>query len=239
MRSEDMARLAANHRVDEKYYKAAQPDSLAERLLIRARNEIYSDFVRVCDPSEADNVLDVGVSDVVGESPNVLERLYPYRDRITAIGLGNADAFQAEFPEVRYRRVTPNSPFPFADKSFDLATSNAVLEHVGSIEKQRTFVAEMMRVARRVFITVPHRFFPIEHHTGIPLLHYFDVTFGPACKLCKKDEWADAANLILMSRARLRSLWPEEGSVEIGFTGLRLGPFSSNLYAYWQQGARG
>ena len=239
MCSEHRGRPATNHRVDEKYYQAAQPRSLAERLLIRARDEIYSDFVRICDPSEADSVLDVGVSDVVGESPNLLERLYPYRDRITAIGLGNADAFQAKFPEVRYRQVTPNSSFPFADKSFDVATSNAVLEHVGSIEKQRNFVAEMMRVARRVFITVPHRFFPVEHHTGIPFLHYFDVTFGPACRLCKKDDWADAANLILMSRTRLRSSWPEGESVEIGFTGLRLGPFSSNLYAHWQQGARG
>jgi len=239
MRSEHRARPATNRRVDEKYYQAAQPQSLAERLVIRARDQIYSDFVRICGPSEADSILDVGVSDVVGESPNLLERLYPYRDRITAIGLGDADAFKAEFPEVRYRQVAPNSSFPFADKSFDVATSNAVLEHVGSVQKQRNFVVEMMRVARRVFITVPHRFFPIEHHTGIPFLHYFDVTFGSACRLCKKDDWADAANLILMSRARLRSSWPKDESVEIGFTGLRLGPFSSNLYAHWQQGARG
>jgi len=221
--------------VDEKYYQAARPRSIAERLVIKARSEIYSDFMRICRPSPADSILDVGVSDVVGESPNLLERLYPHRERITALGLGSAEAFQSEFPEVHYRQVQRNSPFPFPDRSFDIAMSNAVLEHVGSVDSQLRFVAELMRVARQVFITVPHRFFPIEHHTAIPLLHYFDSTFSAACRLAGKAEWSEERNLILMSRGRLRRTWPQKEAVTVGFTGICLGPFSSNLYAHWRR----
>jgi SAM-dependent methyltransferase len=228
----------ADHEVDGKYYQAARPGSLAERLVIRARAQIYQDFLRLCRPRRDDTILDVGVSDVVGESPNLLERLYPHRDRITALGLGDAEAFHAQFPEVRYRKVAPNEPLPFPDRHFAIATSNAVLEHVGSVENQRRFVAEMMRVARQVFITVPHRFFPVEHHTAIPLLHYLDATFAVACRLLGKAAWAEPSQLILMSRGRLARLWPAP-SVSIGFTGLRLGPFSSNLYAHWRHGGDG
>lgn len=227
--------VPGNGRIDDKYYRAASPSSFAERLVIRARDRIYEDFVRICRPSSNHTILDVGVSDVVGEAPNLLERQYPYPGQITAIGLGDAHEFQAEFPEVKYRRVEPNAGFPFPDDTFDILTSNAVLEHVGSFENQRDFIAETMRVARRAFITVPHRFLPVEHHTGIPLLHYHDASFGLACKLGNKGEWAEQANLILMSRSRLRKLLPEDVTVEIGFTGLCMGIFSSNLYAYWQR----
>jgi hypothetical protein len=84
-----------------------------------------------------------------------------------------------------------------------------------------------------VFITVPHRFFPVEHHTAIPLAHYVDRTFALACRAVGKSEWADEANLILMSKRRLRALAPA-GAV-VAHTGLRLGPFSSNLLLFIDQ----
>ena len=117
----------ANRVVDEKYYQVAQPRTLADRLVVKARARIYRDFMRFCRPGQDDTILDVGVSDVVGEAPNLLERLYPYRDRITALGLGSAEAFQAEYPEVAYQQVRPNAPLPFPDQYFAIATSNAVL----------------------------------------------------------------------------------------------------------------
>jgi hypothetical protein len=170
-----------DHRVDGKYYEVATPQSLGERLTARARDRIYADFLRLCAPGPADTILDVGVSDVVGGAANVLERLYQHPDRITAVGLGPGDDFRASFPAITYRRIEPNRPLPFADASFAIATSNAVLEHVGSTANQRFFITELLRVAQRVFITVPHRFFPIEHHTGIPLLHWSDASFRLAC----------------------------------------------------------
>ena len=219
--------------LDGKYYEVAPPDSLAERMMVWARERIYRDFVAKCRPDAATTVIDIGVSDVITSAANGFERRYPHLEKVTAVGLGTAEAFQAAFPSVTYRQIVANEPLPFADKSFDIAVSSAVLEHVGSDEHQRRFVAEMMRVGRRVFLTVPHRFFPVEHHTAIPFLHWTDASFAPACRLLGKTAWSRPENLILMSRRRLFSVCPPGAKVEIGLTGLPLGPFSANLYLYW------
>jgi SAM-dependent methyltransferase len=218
--------------VDTKYYEAMKPDSLAEWLGTRARDRIYDDFIRICRPEPRDTILDVGVSDVVGNAANVLERRYPHPEYVTAVGLSAADEFRAAFPKVTYRQIAANQPLPFPDKSFDIVASNAVLEHVGSPEKQRRFVADLMRVGRRLFITVPNRFFPIEPHTAMPFLHWTDSGFALMCRLLGKHDWSRQENLILMSRWRLLAACPPEVTIRVGKTGILFGPCSSNLYLY-------
>lgn len=224
---------SASRTVDGKYYEVATPRSFAERLMVLARDRIYGDFIRLCRPAAQETILDVGVSDVIGDGANVLERRYPHQQRLTAVGLGAAEEFRATFPGVTYRQVVANESLPFPDKSFDIAISNAVLEHVGSPENQRRFVGELMRIGKRIFITVPHRLFPVEHHTGVPLLHWTDSGFALMCKLLGKEDWARPENLILMSRRRLRATCPPDVRVTIGTTGIPLGLWSSNLYLYW------
>ena len=217
--------------VDEKYYRALPDGSLAERLLIRARDRIYEDFLATMRPKPTDAILDVGVSDVVSDGANVVERKYPYLEQITACGLGDAMEFKTTYPKIRYVKILANQKLPFADGAFAVATSNAVLEHVGSQENQSLFVGELCRVARRVFISVPHRYFPVEHHTALPFVHYSDRLFAAVCRATGKDEWCIHANLILMTRKRLGALAaPLRRKSRLGYTGLRLGPFSSNLY---------
>lgn len=61
----------------------------------------------------------------------------------------------------------------FPDKSFDYVYSNAVIEHVGGPEGARKMLAESMRVARKgAFHTTPNRWFPIETHTQLPVVHW-------------------------------------------------------------------
>jgi hypothetical protein len=227
------ARLTGRSRqVDGRYYEVATRGSMAERLTSVARDRIYADFLRFCAPAASDKILDIGVSDVVGDAANVLERRYFPQEQITAVGLGSGEEFKESFPKIQYRQIVANQPLPFKDGSFDVVTSNAVLEHVGSLENQRFFMSEMMRVGGRVFLTVPHRFFPVEHHTAIPFLHWADSSFRLACKLLNKEKWAASENLILMSRSRLTDACPEGVTVKIGTTGITLGPWSSNLYLF-------
>lgn len=216
--------------LDSRYYEVAKPASVAEKLLINARDRIYSDFLAEMKPTPSESILDVGVSDVLTDGANVLERLYPYQERITACGLSEAQEFQTAFPKVRYIQIEANKPLPFADKSFDVATANAVLEHVGSPANQLHFVAEMARVAKRSYLSVPHRFFPIEHHTGLPIVHWADATFSLACRLSGKAKWSQESELILMSWKRLEALVPRGLKYRIGYTGLKMGPVSSNLF---------
>ncbi len=215
---------------DLRYYEAASPHSPGERLLIWARDRIYRDFLRLVGPRPGDRILDVGVSDVITDGSNLLERLYPHPQNITAVGLGEGSDFRDAYPDVAYRRILAGEPLPFADAAFDIAVSNAVVEHVGDRDAQRAFVAELARVARTVFLTAPNRWFPVEHHTGLPLAHYHRATFAAACRLTGKSLWLDPSELMLTGLGDLAAAAPAGRKIRYGYTGLPLGPVSSNLY---------
>ena len=62
---------------------------------------------------------------------------------------------------------------PFPDDSFDYVVSNAVIEHVGGPEGALRMLTESDRVARVGYLhTTPNRWFPIEPHVMMPLLHW-------------------------------------------------------------------
>jgi hypothetical protein len=214
---------------DEQYFQVVKPGSLAERLLRSARLNMYKDFIRLCRPDATTTILDVGVSDVVNDASNFLEQHHTHPGQITAAGIGAGQGVAEAYGLAGFVQIEPNAPLPFADKTFDIATSNAVIEHTGSREAQRAFFDELSRVSRQVFLTAPNRYFPVEHHTAIPLMHFWRPTFTLACKTLRKDEWLDPANLILTGIDDMKALTP---AGRVGYTGLPLGPFSSNMYIH-------
>lgn len=61
---------------------------------------------------------------------------------------------------------------PFRDKSFDVAFSNSVIEHLQSLEDQARLAAELTRVGRSHFIQTPNKLFPIEPHYLFPFFQF-------------------------------------------------------------------
>jgi len=124
-----------------------------------------------------------------GSTDNFLEAMYPWPERITGVGHTELDVFAAAFPKVAAVRADGRS-LPFEDGSFDIGFSNAVVEHVaGGREGQRQFVHELCRVAKRVFVTTPNRWFPIEVHTLRPFVHW--LPSGPRERLVPFDDVLD------------------------------------------------
>jgi SAM-dependent methyltransferase len=132
-------------------------------------------FLESFRPGPDTTVVDVGVTDAAfgaGSTDNFFEALYPWPERITAVGPTELDRFQAAFPRVRTVR-SDGRALPFAEGEFDLGFSNAVVEHVaGGREGQRQFVEELCRVAARVFVTTPNRWLPLDPHTLLPFVHW-------------------------------------------------------------------
>jgi hypothetical protein len=152
----------------------------AARVSLWSRERKLRLFLEAYRPGPETTVLDVGVTNAPfggGSSDNFLEALYPWPERITAVGPTELDRFEAAFPHVTAVRADGRD-LPFGDGVFALGFSNAVIEHVaGGREGQRRFVGELCRVARRVFVTTPNRWFPLDPHTLLPLAHWLPA--GP------------------------------------------------------------
>lgn len=194
-----------------------------------ARRRMFELFIQEMRPSPADTLLDVGVSDFETTEANIIEKLYPYKGQITAVGIGGGAEFRRLHPMTQFVHVDIGAPLPFPDQAFDIGLSNAVLEHVGGADERRRFLLELARVSKRLFVTVPHRWFPVEHHTALPLLHYSPRAFRLFCRATGRRYWADPANLEFLDSASILREWPLKRHPRIVRTGLPLGPFASNL----------
>jgi hypothetical protein len=172
-------------------------DKLSDRRHIEAREAKLRDFLRLCHPTSSDSVLDVGVLGAEEyEAANFFLRAYPFPENLTALSIESCDDLRSRYPLVRF--VTYDGRrFPFEDQSFDVCHSNAVVEHVGSLGRQQQFVSELVRVARRGFFTTPNRWFPIELHTKIPLLHYLPWRFFlRTCRLLRREDHIRGVRLL-------------------------------------------
>jgi SAM-dependent methyltransferase len=187
---------------------------LADFVSLRSRRRKLRLFLDELPPTAATTVLDVGVDEVGFGAPggqsacathNFLEELYPWPERITAVGLAEGAGFRARYPQIPYVRAD-GCALPFADGAFDLYFSNAVIEHVGATERQRAFVREALRVSRRVFLTSPNRWFPVEVHTRLPLVHWLPAGAAAHAYDLAGKPWAKENHLL--GPGDLRALFP-------------------------------
>jgi hypothetical protein len=165
---------------------------VASQVSMRSRERKLRLFLDLMAPGPETTVIDVGVTDApfgAGSSDNFFEALYPWPERITAVGHTELDRFEAAFPSVTAVRADGRS-LPFTDGAFDLGFSNAVVEHVaGGRDGQRAFVGELCRVASRVFVTTPNRWFPLEVHTLLPFVHWMPA--GPRSRVLRYEDVLD------------------------------------------------
>jgi len=193
----------------------------ASRVSLRSRERKLRLFLDLMQPTAETTVVDVGITDAgfgAGSTDNFFEALYPWPAQITGVGHTRLDRFALAFPAVRAVRADGRD-LPFADGEFDLGFSNAVVEHVaGGRDGQRRFVHELCRVSRRVFVTTPNRWFPLEVHTLLPFVHWLPA--GARDRLLPFDDVLDP----LGPRA-FRSLFPYSVRVlNRGMTLIAVGP---------------
>jgi SAM-dependent methyltransferase len=196
---------------------------LADRISLRSRRRKLGLFLEELRPGPETTVLDVGADELgFGDSGgacatlNFFEELYPWPERVTALGLTDGARFRERYPQVRYVQGDALA-LPFEDGAFDVVFSNAVVEHVGGPEAQRRFVEEALRVGSRVFLTTPNRWFPIEVHTLLPLVHWLPEPLAHRAYDLARKPWAKENHLL--GPGDLRGLFPGEVKVvNLGMT---------------------
>ena len=129
-------------------------------------------FNKLMNPTKEMKILDIG-AEINPTNEDIIQFIdgYPWNNNVSAINLSSEhiSLIKQYYPEVD-ARVGDACALPWEDKHFDIVYSNAVIEHLGSFEKQKKMAAEIMRVGKSWFITTPNRWYPFEFHMRLPFV---------------------------------------------------------------------
>lgn len=186
-------------------------EKIARNVSQNNRKRKYRYFLELLKPLPQDTILDVGFSDKeYSINDNYLEKNYPYKNKITALGIDEPKEFLVRYPDVKAIKYA-GKLFPFKDKEFDIGWSNAVIEHVGDYNDQLLFIKELNRTCKKVFFTTPNYYFPIEIHTRIPLLHFLPNNIFDKILILIGKKWATGNYMNLLSLGEIKSLLASSG----------------------------
>ena len=205
------------------------------RLIVKARQAMFNLFLEQTQPTSNSKIIDIGVSGEENDGANFLEQNYQWPHQITCAGIGDGQNLRLAHPKVSFVNIEPNKRLPFPDNYFDISYSNAVIEHVGGQAERALFISEHIRVAKTVFLTFPNRWFPVEHHTSIPLLHFSPTLFRKILRGTRYHEWTDLKLLDFLDKEKIASEWPTSTQPTLIHTGIQLGCFSSNVAVIYKK----
>lgn len=201
------------------------PDSLAARYRQRRWDMMVADFPDL----EKMSVIDLG-------GRVEAWRRAPVRPaHVHIVNLEPPDPDIPEWAEVDHADAC-DLPAAIRSRRYDLAFSNAVLEHVGGHVKRAEFADTVRAVSDRHWIQTPYRYFPIEPHWLFPWFQHLPV----AARAFVSQRWplvhtptssrtgsVDAVMSVeLVSRTELRAYFPDSRIIAE-----RVGPLVKSIIA--------
>ena len=134
------------------------------------RRRRFAVFLRLATPRPSDLILDVGGTPWFWSSSSASVK------QIDVLNIAAQDVGEIGGARFLLRSLVGDGcRLEMGDKSYDIAFSNSVIEHVGSWERQQQFAKEIRRVGKAVWVQTPAHECPIEPHYLTPLVHYLPV----------------------------------------------------------------
>jgi hypothetical protein len=200
----------------------AKPGSLADRLR-KKRFSIFLDLIR--DLPRPIKIIDVGGTSLFWERMGFTNQAGIH---ITILNLNPSPVDHKGFTSVA---GDARDLKQFGDQEFDIAFSNSVIEHVGSFEDQQKMAAEMMRVAKKIFLQTPNYYFPLEPHFLFPFFQFLPLRLQAKLLANYNLGWYNKVpdrnkaiqiclSVRLLKKAELKQLFPEAVFYEEKFFGL-------------------
>lgn len=208
----------------------AKLNETIDRVQTWNRTRKVHQFLEHCRTEPTDTTLDVGFAPTTEPGiRNALQNIVTDHSTMTALTIEDPEPARESYPDLRIVQYD-GGIMPFADNEFDTTWSNAVVEHVGDEATRIEFVSEMCRVGESVMFTTPNKYFPVEVHTRMPLLHIllpkaaFDwVLHRVGCS------WATGSYMHLMGKRELANLVKKAGVDNAIIIHNRLGPFTMDF----------
>lgn len=147
-------------------------EEIFDRILLSHRKKVFKKIVGLSELHNIESILDIGSTADEGAASNVFLSFFRKQSVISVSDQEIGPQVRARFPNVVFLKGDALK-LNFPSQNFDLVFSNATLEHVGNSENQKLFIKEAFRVSRRKTIIIfPNRWFPLETHTKLPLIHF-------------------------------------------------------------------
>ncbi len=153
-------------RVLRRLVDSRDPGSYANRLRERRFGLLRSLLGQVRPPVR---ILDVGGTPTFWQ---IRGKDIPGDPRVTVL---NLEPLTSDDPDIETVVGNACDMSGFADGAFDVVFSNAVIEHVETLENQRRMAAEIQRVGHRYFVQTPNKYFPLEPHFLVPGFQFLPI----------------------------------------------------------------
>jgi hypothetical protein len=179
-----------------------------ERIINQKRMEMFKLVCKKINISKIKDLLDIGTTnDSKLSSSNFFCRMFDKIPKHKSIS--NQKINNSRFERCLKKSITSN----FSKKAInilksDLVISSAVIEHVGNFKNQTNKVRNMIQLSKKyVIITTPNRFFPVEVHTKLPLIHWLPKKmFRKILLSLRMDYFACEKNLNLLDIIELKKI---------------------------------
>lgn len=182
---------------------------------------------RLLEVKPGASILDLG-----GQDGSFMVRVRDRLDaRITIADIGTDALAVAKSRGFETCTLTEGEPLPFAEGEFDVVFCNSVIEHVTfpkddcinrkipnrewvaeSLRNQAAFADEIQRVGKAYFVQTPHRAFPIEAHTWLPVVGWLPHQLTVSVVKVSDRYWVKHCGYVdwnLLGAAEMRKLFPD------------------------------
>ena len=146
---------------------------LIKKIILDAREKFFYYFENLTEYNDNKSLLDIGTTPSLDSEQNIILEKTKNNKNITCLSDQDCRILEKKYQNIKSFVIGDGLRTDYKDMSFDIVHSNATIEHVGSLENQIAFIQETSRVAKKyVFIQTPNRFYPIDFHTNLPLIHW-------------------------------------------------------------------
>lgn len=205
-----LAKNLINYQSEDSFaFKLRKKRSERLKLLI---NQYYDENKRV-------NIIDIGGTELYWK---IISREYLLEKNvhITLLNLPSTNRVFENDAIFTYEIGDACNLSDIADKSFDIAHSNSVIEHVGEWENIVKYAQEIKRVAKTYYMQTPNYWFPMEPHFIFPFFQWLPksiriklISLSDLGGMKKANSYEEAKSTVescnLLSKKELKKLFPE------------------------------
>lgn len=169
------------------------------------REKIHKIFLKNTSYNDKCSLLDIGTTADTNPNHNLILYKTTNNKNISCLSDQDLQILKNKFSHVKNFYKGDGKRTNFEKNSFDIVYSSATIEHLGSFKNQLEFVKESSRICKKkIFITTPNRFYPIDFHTKLPFLHWLPKNIHrKILKLIGLKFYSREENLNLLSKSDL------------------------------------